>query len=65
MAAYKDGYRAIDSSTNFKLDEEAIDVYKRQMLGSVVPGNGKRHGFKGRGDTFLPYSHRQRADTGM
>ena len=35
------------------------------MLGSVVPGNGKRHGFKGRGDTFLPYSHRQRADIGM
>ena len=35
------------------------------MLGSVVPGNGKRHGFEGRGDTFLPYSHRQRADTGM
>ncbi len=24
------------------------------MLGSVVPGNGKRHGFKGRGDTFYP-----------
>nr|WP_308669035.1 hypothetical protein [uncultured Agathobacter sp.] len=24
MAAYKDGYRAIDSSMNFKLDEEAI-----------------------------------------
>ena len=35
------------------------------MLGSVVPVNGKRHGVKVRGDTFLPYSHRQRADTGM
>ena len=31
----------------------------------LVPGNGKRHGFKGRGDTFFPYSDRQRADTGM
>ncbi|MFR3037861.1 MAG: hypothetical protein ACLTLY_03510 [Agathobacter rectalis] len=29
MAAYKDGYRAIDSSTNFKLDEEAIQEFRK------------------------------------
>ena len=31
MAAYKDGYRAIDSSTNFKLDEEAIQEFKKKL----------------------------------
>ena len=30
MAAYKDGYRAIDSSTNFKLDEEAIQEFREK-----------------------------------
>ena len=31
MAAYKDGYRAIDSSTNFKLDEEAIQEFRKKL----------------------------------
>ena len=31
MAAYKDGYRAIDSSTNFKLDEEAIREFRKKL----------------------------------
>ena len=31
MAAYKDGYRAIDSSTNFKLDEEAIQKFRKKL----------------------------------
>ena len=35
MAAYKDGYRAIDSSTNFKLDEEAI-----QEAGQILKDGG-------------------------
>ena len=32
MAAYKDGYRAIDSSTNFKLDEEAIQEFRKKLV---------------------------------
>ena len=31
MAVYKDGYRAIDSSTNFKLDEEAIQEFRKKL----------------------------------
>ena len=31
MAAYKAGYRAIDSSTNFKLDEEAIQEFRKKL----------------------------------
>ena len=31
IAAYKDGYRAIDSSTNFKLDEEAIQEFRKKL----------------------------------
>ena len=31
MSAYKDGYRAIDSSTNFKLDEEAIQEFRKKL----------------------------------
>ena len=31
MAAYKDGYRVIDSSTNFKLDEEAIQEFRKKL----------------------------------
>ena len=31
MAAYKDEYRAIDSSTNFKLDEEAIQEFRKKL----------------------------------
>ena len=31
MAAYKDGYRAIDSSTNFNLDEEAIQEFRKKL----------------------------------
>lgn len=31
MAAYKDGYRAIDSSTNFKLGEEAIQEFRKKL----------------------------------
>ena len=31
MAAYKDGYRAIDSSTDFKLDEEAIQEFRKKL----------------------------------
>ena len=31
MAAYKDGYRSIDSSTNFKLDEEAIQEFRKKL----------------------------------
>ena len=31
MVAYKDGYRAIDSSTNFKLDEEAIQEFRKKL----------------------------------
>ena len=31
MAAYKDGYRAIDSSTTFKLDEEAIQEFRKKL----------------------------------
>ena len=31
MAAYKDGYRAIDSSTNFKLAEEAIQEFRKKL----------------------------------
>ena len=31
MAAYQDGYRAIDSSTNFKLDEEAIQEFRKKL----------------------------------
>ena len=31
LAAYKDGYRAIDSSTNFKLDEEAIQEFRKKL----------------------------------
>ena len=31
MAAHKDGYRAIDSSTNFKLDEEAIQEFRKKL----------------------------------
>mgnify|MGYP000898142455 FL=1 len=31
MTAYKDGYRAIDSSTNFKLDEEAIQEFRKKL----------------------------------
>ena len=31
MAAYKDGYRAIDSSMNFKLDEEAIQEFRKKL----------------------------------
>ena len=31
MAAYKDGYHAIDSSTNFKLDEEAIQEFRKKL----------------------------------
>ena len=30
-AAYKDGYRAIDSATNFKLDEEAIQEFRKKL----------------------------------
>ena len=31
MAAYKAGYRVIDSSTNFKLDEEAIQEFRKKL----------------------------------
>jgi hypothetical protein len=31
MAAYKAGYRVIDSSTNFKLDEEAIQKFRKKL----------------------------------
>ena len=31
MAAYKNGYLAIDSSTNFKLDEEAIQEFRKKL----------------------------------
>ena len=31
MAAYKAGYRAIDSSTDFKLDEEAIQEFRKKL----------------------------------
>ena len=36
MAAYKDGYRAIDSSTNFKLDEEAIQEFRKKLASYYV-----------------------------
>ena len=63
---YQEKFYFTPGNTGFKAFEDKIcNNWSRYMLGSVVPGNGKRHGFKGRGDTFLPYSHRQRADTGM
>ena len=43
------------------LRQDYATIESRYMLGSVGSGNGKRHGFKGRGDTFYP-RHRQRAE---